>query len=125
MEAALGLPAGSLESTMHTYNKNATAGEDPDFHKHADWLQPLDAPPYAAFDASRGRAGFVGFTVGGLCTTIDGHVRSDRGEVIAGLFAAGACASNIVQDSEGYNSGICLGEAAYFGRRAGRAAARG
>jgi hypothetical protein len=44
---------------------------------------------------------------------------------VRGLFAAGACASNIVQDSPGYCSGICLGEAVFFGRRAGAAAAAG
>ena len=45
------------------------------------------------------------------------------GRPVPGLYAAGACASNIAQDSDGYSSGVCLGEASYFGRRAGRAVA--
>ena len=55
---------------------------------------------------------------------------SGIGEAIGKLFAAamavyaaGACASNIAQDSNGYASGTCLGEASFFGRRAGRHAA--
>ena len=91
----------------------------PEFHKHPDWLQPLDHPPYAAFDASLGRGIYVGFTVGGLRVSLDGEVLTEAGDAVPGLFAAGACASNIVQDSAGYCSGICLGEAAFFGRRAG------
>ena len=46
--------------------------------------------------------------------------------VVAGLYAVGACASNIAQDGKGYASGTQLGEGSFFGRRAGtHAAARG
>jgi succinate dehydrogenase/fumarate reductase flavoprotein subunit len=121
-EIALALPDSSLRATLDAYNTGARMGEDPEFHKQSEWLQPLDHPPYAAFDASRGRAVYVGFTVGGLRTSIDGEVLTTSGAPVPGLFAAGACASNIVQDSLGYCSGICLGEAAFFGRRAGAVA---
>ena len=123
-EAALGLPARSLQETLDAYNAHARQGEDPDFHKHPDWLTPLDRPPYAAFDASVGRGVYVGFTVGGLRVSLDGEVLTEEGNAIPGLFAAGTCTSNIVHDSAGYCSGICLGEAAYFGRRAGTAPRR-
>ncbi len=43
---------------------------------------------------------------------------------IAGLYAAGACASNLAQDGKGYCSGTQLGEGSFFGRKAGVAAAR-
>ncbi|MEZ5159560.1 MAG: hypothetical protein R2709_01630 [Marmoricola sp.] len=43
--------------------------------------------------------------------------------MIPGLYAAGACAVNIVQDGKGYSSGTQLGEGSYFGRRCGRHAA--
>jgi predicted oxidoreductase len=46
------------------------------------------------------------------------------GRPILGLYAAGACAYNIAQDSRGYASGTCIGEASFFGRRGGRHAAR-
>jgi succinate dehydrogenase/fumarate reductase flavoprotein subunit len=42
---------------------------------------------------------------------------------VAGLYAAGACASNIAQDGKGYASGTQLGEGSFFGRRAGAHAA--
>ena len=123
MESALALPAGALQRTLEEYNAHAAAGDDPELHKHPEWLQPLDAAPYAAFDASLGRAVFVGFTLGGLATSADGEVLDERGAPIAGLYAAGGCASNLVQDGRGYCSGICLGEGTFFGRRAGRHAA--
>jgi 3-oxo-5alpha-steroid 4-dehydrogenase len=118
-EVSLGLPERSLRETVDAYNARARTGDDPDFHKQPDWLQPLDHPPYAAFDASLGRGIYVAFTVGGLRVSLDGEVLTEVGAVVPGLFAAGACASNIVNDSRGYCSGICLGEAAFFGRRAG------
>ena len=43
--------------------------------------------------------------------------------MIRGLYAVGACASNIAQDGNGYCSGTQLGEGSFFGRRAGRHAA--
>ena len=39
------------------------------------------------------------------------------GSVIPGLYAAGACASNIAQDGKGYGSGTQLGEGSFFGGR--------
>lgn len=123
MERGLDLPQGSLVKTLADYNRHATNGEDPEFHKYPDWIKPLDQGPYAAFDLTFGKAVYTGFTLGGLATTVDAEVLDAEGKIIAGLYAAGACASNIAQDSDGYSSGVCLGEASYFGRRAGRAAA--
>ena len=62
---------------------------------------------------------------GGLDVSIDAEVLDESGRPIAGLYAAGACASNIAQDGTGYSSGTCIGESTFFGRRAGRAAAAG
>ncbi|OHT20659.1 FAD-binding protein [Edaphosphingomonas haloaromaticamans] len=124
MEAGLALPEGSLQATMAEYNRHAADGADPDFHKHPKWLKPLDEAPYAAFDLSFGRAVYTGFTLGGLRVSADGEVLDAAGTPLPGLYAAGACASNIAQDSNGYASGTCLGEASFFGRRAGAHAAR-
>jgi predicted oxidoreductase len=124
MESRLLLPAGSLVATVEEYNRHTRRGEDPAFHKHRDWLKPLDAPPYAAFDLSVGRAKFAGFSLGGLSTSVDSEVQDAAGRCIPGLYAAGACAWNIAQDTRSYSSGTCLGESTYFGRRAGRHAAR-
>jgi len=124
MEAGLGMPAGSLQTTLARYNHHAARGEDPDFHKSADWLAPQDQGPWAVFDLRLGHALYAGFTLGGLRTTVDAQVQRPDGSVIPGLYAAGACASNIAQDGKGYGSGTQLGEGSFFGRRAGRHAAR-
>ena len=123
MERALGIPAGHLAATLQAYNAAAARGEDPEFRKHPDWLEPQDAGPWGAFDLTLGKAMYAGFTLGGLRCTVDGQVQRADGSVIAGLYAAGACASNIAQDSKGYSSGTQLGEGSFFGRRAGRHAA--
>lgn len=124
MEAGLGMPAGSLAKTLARYNHFAARGEDPDFHKSAEWLAPQDQGPWAVFDLRLGHALYAGFTLGGLRTTVDAQVQRPGGPVIPGLYAAGACASNIAQDGKGYGSGIQLGEGSFFGRRAGRHAAQ-
>jgi succinate dehydrogenase/fumarate reductase flavoprotein subunit len=124
MEEGLDLPTGSLAKTLDRYNEHAARGEDPDFHKHADWLAPQDQGPWGAYDLTLGKALYAGFTLGGLRTTVDGQVQRADGLVVDGLYAAGACASNIAQDGAGYCSGTQLGEGSFFGRRAGRHAAR-
>lgn len=123
MEKALGMPEGALRETLRAYNEHAAKGEDPEFHKGAKWLTPLDHPPYAALDASVGQATYMAFTLGGLDVSIDGEVRAADGSVVPGLYAVGGCASNIAQDGTGYSSGTCIGESTFFGRRAGRHAA--
>lgn len=123
MEAGLKLPEGALQETMAAYNSAAERGEDPTFHKYPKWIKPLTQGPYAAFDLTFGRAVYTGFTLGGLTVSVDGEVLDAAGAPVPGLYAAGAGASNIAQDSAGYASGTCLGEASFFGRRAGRHAA--
>lgn len=124
METALGIPAGNLAATLERYNTNAANGEDPDFHKQPDYLAAQDTGPWAAFDLTLGVAMYSGFTMGGLKVSIDGEVLREDGSAVPGLYAAGACASNIAQDGKGYASGTQLGEGSFFGRRAGEAAAR-
>jgi 3-oxo-5alpha-steroid 4-dehydrogenase len=124
MEAALGIPQGNLVATLNRYNEYAARGEDPDFHKQPEFLAPQDKGPWGAFDLSLGKAMYAGFTVGGLATSVDGQVLREDGSVLPGLYAAGACASNIAQDGKGYASGTQLGEGSFFGRRAGVHAAR-
>ena len=117
LEKALELPSGSVQAALDRYN------EHPDFHKAENCLAPQTVPPYAVFDLRLGKAIYAGFTLGGMRTTVDGQVQRPDGSVIAGLYAAGACASNIAQDGKGYCSGTQLGEGSFFGRRAGRHAA--
>ncbi|MBI3690357.1 MAG: FAD-binding protein [Mycolicibacterium aromaticivorans] len=124
MEAALGIPTGNLVETLNNYNEHAAKGEDPEFHKQPEFLAPQDKGPWGAFDLTLGKAMYSGFTVGGLATDVDGEVLRADGSVIPGLYAAGACASNIAQDGKGYASGTQLGEGSFFGRRAGTHAAK-
>ena len=123
MESALGIPTGELVATLAAYNQNAARGEDPDFHKHPDWLEPQDTGPWGAYDLTLGQAMYAGFTMGGLRVSVDGEVERSPGQTIPGLYAAGACAVTIAQDGKGYASGSQLAEGSYFGRRAGRHAA--
>jgi 3-oxo-5alpha-steroid 4-dehydrogenase len=123
METALGIPEGNLAATLDRYNEHAARGEDPDFHKQPEYVAAQDNGPWAAFDLSLGRAMYSGFTMGGLAVSIDGEVQRADGSVVPGLYAAGACASNIAQDGKGYASGTQLGEGSFFGRRAGTHAA--
>lgn len=135
LETELGMPAGSLESTVTTYNQGAERGEDPLFRKSRKWLRPLRSP-FAAVDPRKGfnpggdgesastSTGSSGFTLGGLHTTVDGEVLDVSGVRIPGLYAAGRASAGIHGD--GYISGTSLGDGTFFGRRAGRsAAARG
>ena len=123
MERELGLPDKSLQETIERYNAFAKSGDDLDFHKHADWMSAIETPPFAALQCSVGESYYVGFTLGGLDVSIDAEVLREDGKPVPGLYAAGACASNIAQDGLGYSSGTCIGEATYFGRRGGRHAA--
>lgn len=124
MESDLGIPEGQLQDTIRQYNADAKKGDDRQFHKHSDWLQPLEEVPFGVLQCSKGLATYTGFTLGGLQVSKDGEVISESGEPVRGLYAAGACASNIAQDSNGYSSGTCIGESSYFGRRAGFHAVR-
>jgi succinate dehydrogenase/fumarate reductase flavoprotein subunit len=124
MEVGLGIPEGSVARTLEEYNAAAAEDDDPVFHKAAEYVTPLDSPPYGAYDLTPGACFYSGFTCGGLRVDHDGRVLRDDGTAVDGVYAAGACASNIAVDGRGYASGTQLGEASFFGRRAGRHAAR-
>ena len=124
MAEGLAIPVETLRATLDRYNEYAAKGEDPDFHKHPDWLAAQTEPPWAVLDLTLGVSLYAGFTLGGMATTVDGAVKREDGALIRGLYAAGACASNIAQDGAGYCSGTQLGEGSYYGRRAGRHASR-
>ncbi|MBK7522207.1 MAG: FAD-dependent oxidoreductase [Gammaproteobacteria bacterium] len=124
LERDAGFAEGTLSATLETYNRFARQGEDPLFHKSAEFLQPLDQPPYALLDFSiDSDVWYPAFTLGGLDTSVDGQVRAASGGVIEGLYAAGRTAAGLPRCAENYASGMSIGDASYFGRRAGRAAA--
>ena len=120
VEAEAGLPAGSLQHTVEAYNRHAVEGRDPLFHKAADWLMPLDSPPYALVDYSLPQLRPTCFTLGGLDTLPTGEVLNPDRQPIPGLFAAGRTAAGIPRTGEGYASGMSVADATFFGRLAGR-----
>ena len=123
LEAELALPEGSLVDTVELYNRFAARGEDPCFHKAAEWLTPME-PPLVALDVTPGRGAFWPyFTLGGLDTLPGGEVVDPARQVIPGLYAAGRTACGVVRRGEGYSSGMSVGDATFSGRLAGRAAA--
>jgi 3-oxo-5alpha-steroid 4-dehydrogenase len=120
LESEMGLPAGSLSSTVELYNRHAARGEDPMFHKGRSWVRPL-VPPLGAFDLRVGPAPYAPFTLGGLETTVEGEVLDLSGDPIPGLYAAGRTTAGVC--SFGYASGLSIGDSTLFGRFAGRSAA--
>ena len=118
LESEIGLPVGSLQATVEYYNAGAARGEDPLLHKKTQWLRPIGSP-VGAVDL---RNSTGGFTLGGLSTTLSGEVLHVSGDPIPGLYAAGRCTAGLA--AWGYASGVSLGDGSFYGRRAGRAAAR-
>jgi len=119
----LGLPEGSLATTMAAYNQAAAQGHDPEFGKQPEWVVPLDQPPFGAIDLRVGATIYASFPLGGVVTTDDGAVVRADGSTIDGLFAVGRVGASLALAR--YCSGISLGEGTFFGRRAGAAAAAG
>ncbi|MFN2561792.1 MAG: FAD-dependent oxidoreductase [Jatrophihabitans sp.] len=120
LESEIGLPPGSLTTTLDYFNAHAADGNDPLFHKRAPVLTPL-TPPLAAFDLRADKFFYAPFTLGGLHTQPDGAVLDLDGEPIPGLFAAGRTTSGVA--AQGYCSGLSLGDSTLFGRLAGLSAA--
>ena len=128
------IPPASLDETVKRFNKYASVGEDPDFHRGVSaydtfngdqnisgveaTLQALDTPPFYAIKIESGSLG----TNGGPKTDVYGRVLSIDGGVIPGLFAAGnamAAPTGMVYGG----AGGTIGPAMTFGYIAGRAAA--
>ncbi|HZC70798.1 MAG TPA: FAD-dependent oxidoreductase [Jatrophihabitans sp.] len=120
LEKEIGLPPGSLVSTLTYFNEHAEQAADPLFHKRPPVLTPLRGP-LAAFDLRASTFIYAPFTIGGLHTRVDGAVLNVDGEAIPGLFAAGRSTSGVA--AQGYCSGLSLGDSTLFGRLAGRSAA--
>lgn len=120
LETEMGLPEGSLQTTLAYYNEHAARSDDPLFHKRDTWLTPLKSP-LAAFDISPGKFIYGMFTLGGLDTLPTGEVLDLDGVPVPGLYAAGRTTSGIA--AQGYCSGLSLGDGSLFGRIAGQHAA--
>jgi hypothetical protein len=81
----LGLPAGTLASTVARYNELAISGSDTDFGKPASDLIALNTPPYYGIrQGAQSLCSLDGLRINTDCAVID-----DYDEPIAGLWAAG------------------------------------
>ncbi len=123
LERELGMPEGRLVETVSAYNANAARGEDPVFHKAARWVRALKTPPFAALDCRMEGSIFAVFTLGGLDVKATGEVVDADGAAIPGLYAAGRNTAGLCREGRTYASGLSIGDASFFGRLAGRAAA--
>ncbi len=125
VERELEMAEGTLSRTMAFYNEHARAGRDPLFDKQPPILTPLDQGPFVALELHFQNSYFSFFTLGGLKTSTDGEVLDRAGHAIPGLFAAGRCTSGLPAWGHGYSSGMSLADCTFFGRQAGRKAAKG
>lgn len=125
VEGELGMPAGTLAATMEFYNAHAREGRDPLWGKRPPILTALDQGPFVALELDFKTSNFSFFTLGGLNTSAQGEVIGRDGTPVPGLFAAGRCTSGLPAWGHGYSSGLSLADCTFFGRQAGRAAARG
>jgi 3-oxo-5alpha-steroid 4-dehydrogenase len=124
VEAELEMPAETLARTMSFYNAHAREGRDPLFDKQPPILTPLDQGPFVALEMNPETAYFSFFTLGGLRTSVQAEVLDRNGVPVPGLFAAGRCTSGLPAWGHGYSSGMSLADCTFFGRQAGRSAAR-
>jgi 3-oxo-5alpha-steroid 4-dehydrogenase len=122
LESALGMPQDSLQQTVAYYNRFAERGEDPLLGKGKDYLAPLIAPPFKAYDLGIDKAFYAVHTFGGLETTVNAEVIDVEGHVIPGLYAAGRTSAGIPV-APYYASGLSIGDSTFFGRRAAAHAA--
>jgi 3-oxo-5alpha-steroid 4-dehydrogenase len=120
LAAEIGVPPAALANTLARYNQDATRGVDTEWHKRPEFVRPL-VGPVGAVDLRVDSAYYASFTLGGVCTDVDGRARRDDGSTVDGLFVVGRTASGI--PAHGYVSGISLGDGTFFGRVAGEAAA--
>jgi succinate dehydrogenase/fumarate reductase flavoprotein subunit len=128
----IGVPGDNLVGTMERFNANASSGIDPDFHRGTVYwenflsggpsaaanLAPINTPPFYALPIYLGALG----TNGGLRIDVDGRVRSLRGGIIEGLYAAGNTSANIF-GSMYPAGGATIGPSVVFGHHAGKHAA--
>lgn len=124
LEKSLGIPEGQLVYTVTSYNRAAERGEDPVFHKAAKYVTPLVHPPFAALDLSVDKSVWATFTLGGLDTQVTGEVLTVDGQVVPGLYAAGRASAGLTRSGRYYASGMSIGGGSFFGRQAGKAAAK-
>ena len=128
MAGKLGVPAAALEETVRTFNAAcrpgrfietradglATVGIEP---QKSNWARPIDVSPYIAYPLIP--AGII--TMGGIKTNAKAQVLNAEGDLIPGLYAAGALMGIFYRH---YPAATSVLRGAVFGRIAGAQAVR-
>jgi 3-oxo-5alpha-steroid 4-dehydrogenase len=120
-----GIDPTTLRRTLDACHQPLEPGRADEFGRPGENRKPLGNGPYYAINMSIPNiyAFTYFFTLGGLVVDEDtGAVRSGDGHSISGLYAAGRAAVGLC--SNGYISGMSIGDGMFSGRRAGRACAR-
>ena len=125
LAAKLGIDPQGLAATVATFNENARAGVDPDFHrgeglfdkfygddrvKPNPCLGPLEKAPFYGILAHAGEMG----TKGGMVTNIRGKVLRDDSSPIPGLYAIGNSSASVMGPTYP-GAGATIGPAMTFG----------
>jgi 3-oxosteroid 1-dehydrogenase len=132
LASRIGIDPNGLETTIAHWNDQVTKGEDADFHRGTVWFEafstggpspegslvPVATAPFYALPLHNGTLG----TNGGPRIDANARVRSYRGGVIPGLYAAGN-ASACVFGPAYPGGGATIGPALTFGYLAGKHAA--
>jgi 3-oxo-5alpha-steroid 4-dehydrogenase len=124
LAAKCGLDPSGLRATVARYDQDLSEQRPDALGKSEAHRVPLAKGPYYAVNMSIPNiyAFTYLFTLGGLVVDEDsGTVKRPDGSLIDGLYAAGRAAVGLC--SNGYLSGMSIGDGMFSGRRAGRSAA--
>lgn len=116
--------AAGLQKTMEAYRRPVEPGRTDEFGRVGENRKSILEGPYYAINMSIPNiyAFTYFFTLGGLVVDDDtGAVKTATGQPVDGLYAAGRAAVGLC--SNGYISGMSIGDGMFSGRRAGRACA--
>jgi fumarate reductase flavoprotein subunit len=113
---SIGVPPGTLRTTVRTYNADCELGADSLFGKKPAAMVPCGTPPFYAVAL---RPVIMPVTGYGLRIDADTRVlRASDNQPIPGLFAAGEVVGNVVGPHV-FSGGAMIAAAIIFGRRAG------
>jgi len=110
------ISSSTLQATIKQYNEYCHKGEDLEFHKPKEWLQPLEDPPYYMVKLWPGGPN----TLGGPKRNAKGQVLRVDNTPLPRLYSAGELGSIFGML---YQGGCNIAECIVFGRIAGANAA--
>jgi len=120
LAAKAAIDPSALAETVARYNTFCKQGVDEDFNKSAEFMIPLETPPYYIFRQSLGLAA----SFGGIQVSRNMEVTTKTGDAIAGLYAVGTDACEMYRETYTINiPGSIGGHNVNSGRTAGRNAA--